>query len=329
MKSVHVLLGLFITAAMLLSACGSLPLPTPTETATPLPSNTPLPTATFTPTPTKTPKPTNTPTIKPTLAFGDPISIVDGGYSIRPPLGYEVQIQDGHVDISNQLITILISFIGGPSRPPQMSAEDTLDYFLAGIFEMTDGEYQKENPQTIVVDGAQGLICDITGTLFYAPFRGQAIIVMPGDHQLLFGVGVANTGKDRNRWKNEGSQVFGGLVNSITFSTSEPYQSSTSCFISTDKTYGYTQENPIKVGGDAIVGPSRERAYLDNLLAPDGGKISYQRTGSMTFGNTILDAYEVIVAGEKVTLYIDEYAYTEPQAPAGFACAGAFLFSEP
>jgi hypothetical protein len=78
------------------------------------------------------------------------------------------------------------------------------------------------------------------------------------------------------------------------------------CVMSTDKTYGYTQENPIKVGGDDFGGPSRERAYLDNLAGPHGEPISYNRTGSLDSGDTILDAYEISGLGAKVTLYIDE-----------------------
>jgi len=101
------------------------------------------------------------------------------------------------------------------------------------------------------------------------------------------------------------------------------------CVISTDKTYGYTQENAIKVGGDDSGGPSRERAYLDNLAGPHGEPISYNRTGSLDSGDTILDAYEISGLGAKVTLYIDEYSFTEPQAPVGFTCLGAFSLTAP
>ena len=101
------------------------------------------------------------------------------------------------------------------------------------------------------------------------------------------------------------------------------------CVISTDDTYGYTQENPIKVGGDDFGGPPRERAFLDNLLGPNGEKISYERIGSMDFGDTILDAFDITGLGKKVTLYIDEYSYTEPQAPVGFTCLSAFPLTAP
>jgi hypothetical protein len=329
MKKIHVLPGLFTSVSMILSACGVLPQPSPTATLTPEPSNTPLPTATFTLTPTNTPRPTNTPTAEPTLALGEPQVIAEGGYSFRPPVGYEVDIQGAQVGIFDQAGTIMISIYGSTSNPQNLSAEEILDGFLAGVFKSGDGQYEKENPHTVSVDGIDGLAYELTGTLFESPLRGQAVIVMPNTSQYLFGLGIANTGRDKNRWENEGNKVFSGLINSITFPTSGQSQSSNGCKISTDETYGYTQENPIKVGGDAFGGPARERAYLDNLLSANGEKISYERTGSVTFGDTILDVFEITVPGEKVTLYIDEYAYTEPLAPAGFTCIGAFPLSQP
>ena len=44
--------------------------------------------------------------------------------------------------------------------------------------------------------------------------------------------------------------------------------------ILTDKTYGYTEKNPIKVGGGEN-GPANERKYLNSLTGPNGEKVSY------------------------------------------------------
>jgi hypothetical protein len=114
-----------------------------------------------------------------------------------------------------------------------------------------------------------------------------------------------------------------------TFTPAESNPAGEACIISTDKAYGYTQENPIKVGGDDFGGPPRERAYLDNLAGPNGEPISYNRTGSLDFGDTILDAYIITGLATDVTLYIDEYSFTEPQAPVGFTCVGAFTLDAP
>ncbi len=110
---------------------------------------------------------------------------------------------------------------------------------------------------------------------------------------------------------------------------SGPINSTGACVISTDDTYGYTQENPIKVGGDAFDGPPRERAFLDNLLGPNGESISYERTGSLAFGDTILDAFEITGLNKETILYIDEYSFTELQAPVGFTCVSAFPLTAP
>lgn len=92
--------------------------------------------------------------------------------------------------------------------------------------------------------------------------------------------------------------------------------------------YGYTEENPILVGGGELEdGPARERAYLGTLLGPDGQDVRYRRIGSCCpfempnaelFG--MLDLYEVRYDGldEPVTLYLDMYDPGETHAPEGF-----------
>ncbi|MFY0567957.1 hypothetical protein ACN28E_29570 [Archangium lansingense] len=88
--------------------------------------------------------------------------------------------------------------------------------------------------------------------------------------------------------------------------------------------YGYTQEDPIKVGG----GPAGEHEYLQYLRGPEGQPLSFERLGSccgfedpsLPFGGGMLDMYEVTYEGLKkpVTLYLDMYRRQEPRAPAGF-----------
>lgn len=97
------------------------------------------------------------------------------------------------------------------------------------------------------------------------------------------------------------------------------------CPISTDETYGYTIENPIKVGGDFFSGVQRERAFLDNLLGPNGEPLTYIRQGSLGGNDTILDAYEISGLDSPVILYVDMYHFEELRAPVGFACAGPFI----
>ena len=99
--------------------------------------------------------------------------------------------------------------------------------------------------------------------------------------------------------------------------------------ISTDKTYGFTEKNPIKVGfGGASEGPANERRFLNALAGPNGEEISYERLGSCCafktdngfMGGGLLDKYEIKWKGqsEPVILYLNMYDPGELLAPVGF-----------
>ncbi len=96
------------------------------------------------------------------------------------------------------------------------------------------------------------------------------------------------------------------------------------CATSTDERYGLAAATPVQVGGGAMYGPARERRYLEALRGPEGQVVRYRRTGSLPApdGNTILDAYETIYDGleKPITIYVDEYHFTDPMAPRGFTC---------
>ena len=81
--------------------------------------------------------------------------------------------------------------------------------------------------------------------------------------------------------------------------------------VSTDKTYGYSRENPILVGSESDRGgPRAERDYLDSLLDQDGKAITYRRLGSDGVGphGNVLDIYLVTTSdGETTKLWIDMY----------------------
>ena len=96
----------------------------------------------------------------------------------------------------------------------------------------------------------------------------------------------------------------------------------------TDKTYGYSEKNPIMVGKEGG-GPKDERRFLNALAGPKGEEISYQRLGSCCgfftknglFGDSgMLDMYEVSYEGldKPITLYINMYDSDVLQVPIGF-----------
>lgn len=99
-----------------------------------------------------------------------------------------------------------------------------------------------------------------------------------------------------------------------------------------DDSYGYSAENPIRVGGGQSGGPGRSKAFLSSLRGPEGQAIEFMRQGSCCkynlpesyFGFGLLDSYLVTYEGLKksVTLYIDIYVEDEPKPPLGLKQVG-------
>ncbi len=106
--------------------------------------------------------------------------------------------------------------------------------------------------------------------------------------------------------------------------------------VSDDPTYGYTIDNPIKVGGYGSVGARNEYLYLKMLTGPKGQKLVFKRdraccpfkTSNPDVGNFsggeqaigLLDIFEVTYPGldKPVKLFLNGYEYERPQAPKGF-----------
>lgn len=98
---------------------------------------------------------------------------------------------------------------------------------------------------------------------------------------------------------------------------------------SDDKSYGYDQSNPVKVGGaKESIGPQNERRFLNGLLGPNGEKLKFFRAGSCCAFKTphgmindtgLLDRYRVFWAGAKDTLdiYINMYDLGDLKVPVG------------
>src|SRR5436190_23137191 len=116
--------------------------------------------------------------------------------------------------------------------------------------------------------------------------------------------------------------------------TPQNVPSAGNCVVSEDAAYGYTRENPVKVGGGVAYGPARERRYLDVLRGPAGQSIKYRRLGSGPGSdqNTILDQYEITYEGleHPVHLFVDQYHFEDPPAaPKGFTCSAAIGLQPP
>ena len=317
---------ILILLTFIVSACVATPAPPVTQV--PEPSKTPLPTAISEATSTVTLEITTLPISPPPLEVGGVQNVPEGGFTFRSPDGYLASIRGAFVFASDLNKTTTIALVGGIPAPAGLTEETVIDDYLPPLFSEI-GEYKKQNPHALSVDGTEGLAYDVSGTIQDRPLQGVAIAVLSTKGDAFFSVGFSFTDLNENEWENAGLEAFNAILGSITFSALDQSQFSTPCEVSTDDTYGYTQENAIKVGGDAFDGPPRERAFLDSLLGPDSKMILYHRIGSLNFDDTILDQYAVTVGGKVVTLFIDEYSWSEPMAPVGFQCAGPFPLSAP
>jgi hypothetical protein len=307
----------------------SQPVDTPTSTGTPSPSSTLAPSPTSTQTSTLLPMHTSTvqasTTAQPSPRPGQMVSVGIGGFSFQAVEGYLVQINVSQATISDPQGLILISMTGASPQetlPVEQLLQDFINNIAADleIFEASDAY-----PYSIA--GFEGLAADLSGVMFNEPFQGRVLAVLPGEGRQFILMAIGNQTAEVDHWVREGQAVFQSVVDTLQFF--EPTDSA--CPVSADASYGYTPENPIRVGGDAFGGPFRERIYLDNLRGPSFEVVAYERMGSKDFGNTILDLYELSYPGlsQPVLIYIDEYSYSEPTAPLGLKCPQPFELPPP
>jgi len=252
--------------------------------------------------------------------MGEAHIVAQGSFSFRAPVRYFTSIDGPQAFISDLIPRFMFTIFGGDSTK---SEEEIIDELLGLFTQSGDIEIIKESSYPVTVGGVEGLAFDISGSRTGEPLVGQTFVVFISPGHFVFGIGFANAGDASELWDGEGSKAFKSVLDSIEYLD---LQTSTTCPISTDETYGYTQENAIRVGdgGSFFGGPAREREYLDNLRGPNGERITYERTGSLGFENTILDAYVISGLASPVTLYIDIYSFEELSAPVGFTCAGPF-----
>lgn len=310
--------------------------PPPSPTATVEPADTPPPTATA----TSTSRPTNTPapTALPAIALDKVQSFSRGGFSVQPIIGFGTDAGTDRITLFDDSHLNVISLMGLKEDATRQKPEEIASTFIDAIIKRTGGDYELGEPQDITIDGVKSTLFDVTGQMGDFPFHGQAFVAIPGKQQYLFGFGMSNLSTDDQLWENVGGPAFAALIDSIKFikapiATPTPQSAATNspCPISTDSTYGYSQNNPIQIGNDNAFfeGPSRERAYLDTLRGPNGESLTYDRLGSTNGQNAILDIYEVKGAGKTVKLYLDMYNFQTPQAPVGFTCISAFPLTPP
>ena len=300
-----------ILISALLVGCG---IQTPEPTALPAPTFTPTPL----PTPTLTPTPTATPVLRTVKVEAD-------GFTLHIPNSLGFEVTNKILGVYDQEGTFLASFMRSPFDGRTNSPEDVIDNYIKAITER-GAKFTRSESTPITIGGVRGVSVEVTGILSDRPIEGRAVAVVPVQDSVFFAIGVSNLESGPDAWQTTGSVYFEAMLDTVEFIE---VQNRGGCSISEDKTHGFTEANPIRVGGDFLEGPARERAYLDNLLGPNGEILAYERNGSISSGDTILDVYHITGANIDVVLYIDEYRYEPLQAPYGFTCAGEFLLSAP
>ena len=110
--------------------------------------------------------------------------------------------------------------------------------------------------------------------------------------------------------------------------------------VATDKTYGYSQHHPIKVGGSAQGRGADHRDWFFKVLrGPQGQPVSYVSNSTCCSFSTNSSAeplgyLEVVLVTYKgmespAILYVDTVNFDAPKAPVGFTFAQPEIFSGP
>jgi hypothetical protein len=312
LRSNHTILA--ISLCLLLGSCSvTTPAPTPKETPTSRPTATPTASVTASPTPSATAeKPTRTPISS--FQFTRQIRFEHAGLTYPQVMNYSETYRIGLVVLGSTDQEVLISIAGGFASGG-FSLEKQLDGLLGNMAADIEG-FSASEPSAGLLAGKPLLTADISGVLFGDRITGRVACSNPSAHQFFVMIGNAPT----ERWYQEGLPLFSALLDAIEFF--EPTPLSDGCPVSVDVTYGYTEENPIRVGeGDPFTGPSMEHAYLNLLAGPKGEPITYEREGSLPVEDTILDLYRISFGSGSLTLYLDMYSGEPFRVPKGLSCA--------
>jgi len=241
------------------------------------------------------------------------------GYGfIRPPL-YTVRSDEFDADLSG--VGDIYAYIHGePDQGVDLStAFENVSEQYAGQIQ----GFKVDQPTEITLNQAEGLQAGFTATNRGDKLTGTLLVL---NHQPGWGMTAICMGPS-DTWDGAGQAACDQILDSLFFYP----PSDEGCQVSKDQTYGLTEENPVRVGGNAMNGPSREEAYLAALRGPEGQELTYERTSSQESGGSILDIFEIQYSGlgEPVKYYFDEYSYDELLASVGFTCAYPFPIEAP
>ncbi len=339
MKRRNTLILPFIIIALLASSCVLTPKKTPsTNTVVPDPTSEAIvqPTA-VTASKTFAPIDAATPVVKSTEPAPTPepggwdeldvefdFKVYQGGYRVRAPFNAHVMVQANSTELYFKEANAVIYLTGAVGLDNLPSELGIYNEKVSGLLRRHGVTGESRESDYTVADW-NGKWFDFSGMDNDIPVMARAVVVKPGEARLLLAVQFSPDDVNPKDWETVHKTVFVQTLEQLEFLYNEDLQDVYTCPISSDSSYGTTPENPIRVGGGMWLGPSSERAYLDNLMDRMGNPLTYERKGSLIGpeGN-ILDEYVVILDERTYTFYLDEYSFEQPLAPAGFDCFGAF-----
>lgn len=218
---------LFILAGIFLSSCTGavqmFPTATPTPNLTVTPTLPPTPTLSPTPTSTATPEPTSEPTqsTAPLITAVIPLrldrvqQIEEGGFSFRPPIGYEVVYRPNQATLTSADQDTVFTLLGGVvEREEELEAD--FQEFIDVIANQLE-EFRTDEFYAYPVDGKPGLAARVAGKYGEVQITGRILIVAPSEDQLFYALVIAPDTDSGEGWEPEGRQAFQAIINSIAF----------------------------------------------------------------------------------------------------------------
>ena len=269
---------------------------------------------------TETPTPTATATATPAAEQTQQFSW-SGGYSFWPPAGYEMSSNGGQTLFTGA--EGMLALAGGPEQNSSRPPEQALAEALAAINGSMGASLQTGSPFPVTVGGAPGVGADLSGATPQGAVLGRLVTVRPNPGQLFYAFGVSPS----ELWTARDAARFQRLLRDVGFF---PLGSQFGCPRSLDPTYGFSPDNPIRIGGGDGA-PQREAAYLGALVAANGQAMPFQPAGSQQHGDRMLNVYTLPRApgSGAAVLYFDPSVYEPLFAPVGFGCIGAIPVTAP
>lgn len=302
---------IFALLSLLLAACGS----NPTE---PIATTAPLETIVSTALPTATPAAV-------VINFGPDVN-VNHQFTIKELDTYAYRVAASRIEmvsLDGEVLFIIGILSGNEDDNAEVLVEalqDSLGTFELGLAGET------------LVGEDSALYQTFTSNKSGIDFEGGYALLPLDDGRQFFALG-AGRNNQVNAWQSGGQQAFVSALGTVSLDVDPSL--SLQCTVSPTADYGLAPEQPIKIGGAAmgeLFGPNataRVRAYFNTLRGPEGEMVGFERTGSQTIEDSIIDAYHVETLSGETTLYVDIYSYETLFAPQGFDCASDFPIGLP